>query len=180
MFQSLRQNSQIFIFHKDIPSLEIGYVNQVSLPKPKYAVPQMLVGQQQEMVVDLVVKVNGALINYNSLPATLDIADSFTNGDNIVIADSKEAINSEISAYKQKNQDLLNNTETYQKIVTDCDKILQDLNPEYAQKQQQQTEINVLKDQMSDMSKNLATLTSMIERLTKEKNHEQNVGNKRV
>lgn len=132
------------------------------------------------MVVDLVVKVNGALINYNSLPATLDIADSFTNGDNIVIADSKEAINSEISAYKQKNQDLLNNTETYQKIVTDCDKILQDLNPEYAQKQQQQTEINVLKDQMSDMSKNLATLTSMIERLTKEKNHEQNVGNKRV
>lgn len=132
------------------------------------------------MVVDLVVKVNGSLMNYNSLPATLDIADSFSNGDNIVIADSKEAINSEISAYKQKNQELLNNIDKYKQTVVDCDKILQDLNPEYAQKQQQQTEINVLKTQMTDMSKNLATLTSMIEKLTKEKNHEQNVGNKRV
>jgi uncharacterized protein YlzI (FlbEa/FlbD family) len=65
------------------------------------------------MVVDLVVKVNGTLMNYNSLPATLDIADSVSNGDNIVIADSKEAINSEISAYKQKNQELLNNIDKY-------------------------------------------------------------------
>lgn len=168
MFQSLRQNSQIFIFHKDQPTLEIGYITTVSLPKPKYAVPPAF-GQQQDLVVDITAKVNGAIINYNGLPANLDIADSFSNGETISIADNREAMNAEIIACKQKSIDIINSMETHKKLVENCDKILQDLNPEYAEKQQQQSEINSLKSQMGEMSKNLASLTSMIEKLTQEK-----------
>ena len=37
--------------------MEMGYVTQVSQPKPKYGLPPTF-GQQQEMVVDLTAKVN--------------------------------------------------------------------------------------------------------------------------
>lgn len=167
MFQSLRQNSQIYIFHKDIPSLEVGYVTSVSIPRPKYAVPPSF-GQQQEMVVDIVAKLNGNTVNYNGLPANSDIADSFSNGEGLSLSDNREAMNAEILACKQKSIDIVNSVDNHKKMISDYDKILQDLNPEYAEKQQQQSEINSLKSQMTDMNKSLATLTSMIQKLTKE------------
>ena len=57
--------------------MEMGYVTQVSQPKPKYGLPPTF-GQQQEMVVDLTAKVNGIITNYNMLPAQSDIADTYT------------------------------------------------------------------------------------------------------
>jgi hypothetical protein len=59
MFQSLRANSQLFILHKDRQSyIETGSVISVTAPVPKFPIPQNY-GQPQEMVVDVVVKVNG-------------------------------------------------------------------------------------------------------------------------
>lgn len=147
--------------------LEIGYINSISQPKPKYQVPPTF-GQPQDMVIDITVKINGSLVNYNNLPANLDTADSYSNGDSIFISDNREAMNAEILAYKQKSIDIINSVDNHQRMITQYDQILQDLNPEYAEKQQQQSEINTLKLQMTDMNKNLATLTQMIEKLSKE------------
>ena len=158
MFQSLRPNNQIFILHKDKPLLEVGSVVSVSMPTPKYPVPPVF-GQTQEMVVDIVVKVNNQDITYQKLPANLEIADFGTNG--IVISDNKLAMNSEIMSLKQKSVDAINNVNFHQQVVTTCDKILSDLNPEFAEKQQQQAEINELKTQVNDLTKNIADLVQM-------------------
>lgn len=132
------------------------------------------------MVVDLTVKVNNQIVNYNSLPAALDIADSFSNGEQIVITDSREAMNAEILSFKQKSVDALNSIDFHKKVITDCDGILNSLNPEYAEKKQQQDEISTLKNQMSEVSQSLAALTEMMKTLTgKENSNEQNVGNQR-
>ena len=168
MFQSLRTNSPVYIFHKtDNPYLEIGSVSSVSLPKPKYAVPATF-NSNQDMVVDIVVKINSNLNNYNSLPATLDIADSNSNGENIVIASNKEAMNAEILSLKQKSVDELNRKEFNENIVKNCDKILSDLNPEFAEKQAQKAEIDSLKLQMQEMSKNMQSLIEMNKSLMKQ------------
>lgn len=169
MFQNLRQNSQLYIFHKgDKPYLETGYVTSVSPAKPKYGLPPTF-GQTQDMVVDVIAKVNGVVVNYNMLPANLDLADTFSNNENIVITDNKEAMNSEILALKQKSVDMLNSMDYHKGMITSCDSILNDLNPEYAEKQQQQTEINILKTQMNDVSAALSSLTQMIKELKEEK-----------
>lgn len=169
MFQNLRQNSQLYIFHKgDKPYLETGYVTSVSPAKPKYGLPPTF-GQTQDMVVDVIAKVNGIVVNYNMLPANLDLADTFSNNENIVITDNKEAMNSEILALKQKSVDMLNSMDYHKGMITSCDSILNDLNPEYAEKQQQQTEINILKTQMNDVSAALSSLTQMIKELKEEK-----------
>lgn len=168
MFQSLRQNSLIYIFHKiDNPYLEIGTISTISLPKPKYAVPATF-NSTQEMCVDIVVKINNNVVNYNNLPATLDIADSTSNGDNIVITSSKEAMNAEILSLKQKSIDELNRKEYNENIVRNCDKILADLNPEFAEKQAQKAEIDSLKLQMQEMSKNMQSLIELNKQLMKQ------------
>lgn len=158
MFQSLRTNSSIYIFHKgQEPYMEIGYVSSISTPRAKYQVPTVF-GQSQEMVVDLIVKIGDRVVNFSSLPAQLDIADSSSNGENIVISGSKEAMNSEILSLKQKSIDILNSCEFHKCFIANCDKILSDLNPEFAEKQAQRSEINDLKQQICSLSENLNKL----------------------
>ena len=173
MFQSVRPNSPIYVLHKgDNPRLETGYVVNQPIPKPKYQMPRTF-GQPQEMIVDLVVKLNDTSINLNAIPANLDIADSYSNGENIVISDSREAMNSEIISLKQKSVDLLNSVNYHQSLIEQYDKLLSDFNPEVAEKQAQQQEIAQLRNQMNEMSKNMALL---IEQL-KHKDNNANVGN---
>lgn len=126
------------------------------------------------MVVDITAKVNGQTINYTGLPAQSDIADTISNGDSIVISDSKEAMNAEILSLKQKSLDVINSVDFHRNLANSCDKILSDLNPEFAEKQAQREEIDSLKAQMSEMSKNIGDLMEanrrLIEQLSKKEN----------
>jgi hypothetical protein len=121
------------------------------MPKPKYPVPPNFT-QPQEMVVDITVKIGDRIVNYNGLPAHLDIADSYSNGESIVISDSREAMNSEILSFKQKSIDAINSVDTHKSIINECDLIISNLNPEYAEKKQQQDEMLSLKAQMAEMA----------------------------
>ena len=87
------------------------------------------------MIVDLVVKLNDISLNLNSIPANLDIADSYSNGESVVISDSREAMNSEIISLKQKSIDVINSIKYHQSLVSQYDKLLSDFNPEVAEKQ---------------------------------------------
>lgn len=150
MFQNLRQGNQIYILHKDNkPTLETGSVVSVSLPMPKYQVPPVF--GQQEMVVDIVAKVNNADTTFQKLPASADIADFGSSG--IVISASREAMNAEVVSLKNKSIDAINSVDYHKGVIDGCDIILSGLNPEYAERQQQQAEINDLKAQMAELIK---------------------------
>lgn len=175
MFQSVRPNSPIYVLHKgDNPRLETGYVVNQPIPKPKYQMPHTF-GQPQEMVVDLVIKLNDFTVNMNSIPAQLDIADSYSNGENLVISDSREAMNSEILSLKQKSIDVINSKPYHESLVVSYDKLLSDFNPEMAEKQAQQQEISELRAQMNEMSKNMALLIEQLKHKGGKTN--ENVGN---
>ena len=164
MFQSLRQNSPIYIFHKGAnPLLEVGTVTNVPIPRTKYpSIPNF--GQPQEMILDLTVKVGDRVVNYNGLPATAEIADSSLNGDSVVVSDSRSAMNAEIFSYKQRSIDILNSVDQHKSIIAGCDNILNDLNPEYAQKQQQDAKLTSLEEQMATMTKNMQKLIEQLNR----------------
>lgn len=151
MFQNLRSGNQVFILHKDgHPSMEIGSIVSVSMPMPKYQVPPVF-GQAQEMVVDLVVKVNNVDTTYQKLPATADIADFGVSG--VVISTSRDAMNAEVMSLKNKSIDAINSVDFHKDVIEGCDVILAGLNPEFAERQQQQAEINDLKAQMAELIK---------------------------
>ena len=135
MFQSLRPNSPIYILHKgDNPSFETGVVTNVTPPRSKYGVANNF-APPQDLIVDIVAKVNEAIVNYNGLPANLDIADSFIGGDPIVISDNRDAINSEVMNLKKKSQDILDSVDYNRNLISEYEKILCSINPEIAEKQ---------------------------------------------
>lgn len=171
MFQSLRPNSQVYIFYKgDNPRLEKGFVVNSPIVRPKYTVPANF-GQSSEKVVDLTIKIAGQNCNFSGLPAELDIADSYSNGESIVVSDNKEAMNAEILSLKQKSIDIVNSIEFHKSLITNCDTILTDLNPEFAEKKARDDEIKQLKDQMNDLTAQMSDLMaanrSLIEKLNK-------------
>ena len=148
MFQSLRPNNQIFILHKDKPSLDVGSVISVSVPTPKYPVQPMF-GQPQELVVDIVAKVNNQDVTYQKIPANLDVADFGNNS--IVLSDNKEAMNSEIMCLKQRSLDIINSVDYHNNVITECDKLLNSLNPDLAEKQAQNDKIQKLEQQLEKL-----------------------------
>lgn len=159
MFSNLRQNSQIYILHKDTtPYIEIGSVVSVSQPVPKFPVTNFM--NPQELIVDIVVKVNDNNITFQKLPANLDIADQGISTGAIVITTSKEAMNSEVDSLRQKSLGIINSIDYHRKVIENCEVLLQQLNPEFAEKQAQQKDISMLKEQMEEMSK---TMTSLME-----------------
>lgn len=166
MFQNLRLNSAVYILHKDaVPYIEQGSLVSVSSPKPKYP-SSPAIGQfpQMEMVVDLVVSVNGNNMNLQGLPAGLEIADFGHNG-NIVVSSSKEAINNEISLMRQRSAEIIGSVDFHRNVISACEKMLSELNPEVAEKQRQEQEISTLKGQMQRISENMNSLMEMNRKL---------------
>lgn len=160
MFSNLRTNSQVYILHKESsPYVDVGTVVSVSQPVPKFPMNNFM--NQQELVVDVTVKINDSTVTLQKLPANLDIADQGING-NMVITTSREAMNAEVDALRQKSLGILNSVEYHQKIVQDCEVLLQRLNPEFAEQRQQKQEIDTLKAQMSEMMSSMKELMAQL------------------
>ena len=144
-FQNLRNNHQIYILHKDtVPTLEIGKVTFVSAPIPKYGNTSMY----NDLVLDITADVDGKSTNFQKLPANGEIADF---GNNVVVATSKEAMNSELVSMKQRSLDIINSVEQHKSIISGCDEILQMLNPEIAEKQRQEQENKQLREEINSL-----------------------------
>ena len=144
-FQNLRNNHQIYILRKDAtPILETGKVTHVSIPVPKYGTNSMY----NDLILDITVEIEGKTANFQKLPANSDIADF---GNNVVIAVSKEAMNSEVLSMKQRSLDILNSLEQHQSIISGCDEILKILNPEIAEKQRQEQENKALREEINSL-----------------------------
>ena len=88
-----------------------------------------------DLVLDITAEIDGKATSFQKLPANSEIADF---GNNVVIAVSKEAMNSEVMSMKQRSVDILNSIEQHRSIIDGCDEILQVLNPEIAEKQRQE------------------------------------------
>lgn len=87
----------------------------------------------QELVVDVVVSINGNNVTLQKLPANLDIAEQGTPEGGLVITTSREAMNSEVDAIRQKSLSIINSVDSHKKRVQDCEILLQSLNPEFAE-----------------------------------------------
>lgn len=169
MFQSLRNNQQFYILTKGItPRLDVGTVTAVSAPQMKFpSMPQGL-GSQPEYVVDVTVTVNGATQQYQRLPANKEIADFGDGFGNIVVSTSRDAMNNEIATLRNRSEDHIKRVDEEKQKIIAYESILQQLNPEYAEKQKQEAEIMSLKNQVAAMAQSNANLEQMMSQLLSE------------
>ena len=72
-----------------------------------------------DLVLDVTADIDGKSTNFQKLPANSEIADF---GNNIVVAVSKDAMNSEVTSLKQRSMDILNSIEQHENIIKDVTK----------------------------------------------------------
>lgn len=163
MFSSARVNQTIYILYKDsVPRIEIGNITQVTQPVYKFpTAPQF--GQMQEQVVDIYANVGGAQRQFQQLPANKESADFGTG--NVFVTVNRDAMNAEISNLKNESVSIINRVEEERQKIVKYDEMLMQLNPEFAEKQRQEQEINSLKSQMATMASDNAEMKNMIARL---------------
>ena len=130
MFGQLRINNPLFVLDKQgSPSLEIGTVVSVTAPMPQLS----SIGQPTMYTVDVTARINDKTVTYQKLPANMDVADFAGNG-NVVVACSRESMNSELQAMRQRSVDVVKSVDYHNGMIQAIDKIIQDLNPEEAEK----------------------------------------------
>lgn len=169
MFQSLRNNQQFYILTKGVnPRLDVGLVTAVTAPQMKFPTMPQGLGSQPEYVVDVTVTVNGATQQYQRLPANKEIADFGDGFGNIVVATSRDAMNNEIATLRNRSEEHIKRVDEEKQKIIAYETILQQLNPEYAEKQKQEAEIINLKNQVAAMAQSNANLEQMMTQLLSE------------
>ena len=162
MFSALRSGSPFYILEKaNEPKLKIGSVVSVSQPTPKYSnsfVPNQQFG---DMVVDIVVKVADEEFKFEKLPSNLSIANFGQSG--VVVSESKEAMNTEVEGMFRASKQILDSIPYHEKVLSECDVILRELNPQFAKEKEQEEKIASLEVKVGGMEGKLDQIANMLQ-----------------
>lgn len=160
MFSSLRPGATLYILDKSgEPDVKIGYVENVTQPRPMYKTynPAVSFGTNMQTVVDIAVKVNNERKDIVGVPSNETV---HSYGD-YVVSETREAMISEIDAMLQNSKNIIESVDQHKRIITACEDILKKLNPVYAKEQQRDSAIEDLTNQVNSMQTVLNRLESL-------------------
>lgn len=160
MFQANRQGNLFYILEKgDELKLRIGQVVSVSNPQPKYgsqfSVPAF---GQSEMTVDVRVKVDDETMDFKQLSANASIS----NSGNVVVSDSKEAMSAEVEGLLRTSRQIIESVPYHEKVITSCDVMLRELNPQFAKEKEQEEKIGMLEERMGNIDDKLNKMFDLL------------------
>lgn len=162
MFQGLRTNSLFYVLDKgENPTLRIGQVVSVSNPQPKF--PSYTPGQfnpQMETTVDVKVKLGEEEADFKQLPSNGQIA----NTGNMVVSESKEAMCAEVDAMLRQSKAILESVDFHKRVVSSCEGMLLQLNPQIAKEKEQAEKISKLEGKVSGMEGKLDRMMGLLEK----------------
>lgn len=160
MFQGLRQGGIFYILEKgEELNLKIGQVVSVSNPQPKYnqfGAPNY--GAQPENFVDVKVKVGEETLEFKQLNANMNIA----NSGNVVVSDSKEAMSAEVEGLLRTSRQIIESVPYHEKVITSCDVMLRELNPQFAKEKEQEEKIGMLEERMGNIDDKLNKMFDLL------------------
>ncbi len=160
MFSTLRKGASIYILDRtDKPEVKIGYVDNVTLPRPMYPTynPAVSLGTNMQRVVDITVRVDDEKKEF-CVPADLSI---HTYG-NYTLSENKEAMISEVDALVKDKEDIINNVPAMKEEVSALKEILKVLNPVYAKEEERDTAIESLTQQVDGIHSALERLETLL------------------
>lgn len=156
-FNSITNGNPFYILRKgERPLLEVGVVKSKSQPRAQYPTqtPNIGIGMQIQQVVDIVATINGKDETFSNLPINVEIAqkgnDTFTG--------SREAMLQAVDAMLQTSKKAIEQVPYHKSVISESEKMLEVLNPQYAENKQNARVIQTLKEKQAAQEQQLAEL----------------------
>lgn len=162
MFSTLRKGSSIYILDRTgTPEVKLGYIENVSIPRPMYPTfnPSVSLGTNMQTVVDLTVRIDNENKEF-CVPSSLSI---HTYGD-YTLSETKEAMISEVDSLYQNNKDVVDSVPKRQSDMSAYKDILKKLNPVYAKEEERDTRITELSERMDNIQSYLEKIEDLLKR----------------
>jgi hypothetical protein len=163
-FASIAVGSPFYILRRaDKPTLEVGVVKSKS-DKPPYqqnaAVPMAFgnMGNQTQQT-SIIVDVNGKEVQVPDVPNNIEIA---SDKDGCMYSGSREAMLQAVDGMIQTSKKALEQVEYHKSVLTEGEKMLETLNPQYAEGKQQARTIKQLEERQAATDKKLDDILTAI------------------
>lgn len=165
-FNSLGNGNPFYILRKgEKPILEVGVVKSKTQPRAKFPTqtPNIMAGVQMQQVIDLVATVNGKDETFSEIPVNVEIA---ARG-NDTFSGSREAMLQAVDAMLQTSKKAIEQVPYHKSVISESEKMLEVLNPQYAENKQNARVIQSLQEKQKAQEQQLYELkaqnTEMLE-----------------
>lgn len=148
MFQNLTQGSIITILYKNVPRVVDGRIISVNTHMPQFN-PQQPMAMMNGPVTDISVQAGNDTIPFAGLPASGVVANFPDKG--LFIATDRSAIVREVESMAAASKQVLESVPAHQKMVSDCEALLIDLNPERKKEALQTQEMSAMRDEIAEL-----------------------------
>lgn len=162
--QNLGIGSPFYVLRKgEKPVLETGVVKTKSQPRAKFQTqtPNIMQGMQMQQVVDVTVTINGKDEVFSEIPINVEIAsrgnDTFTG--------SREAMLQAVDSMLQTSKKAIEQVPYHKSVIAESEKMLEVLNPQYAENKKQARTISDLERRQADTDKKLDTILGILQKL---------------
>lgn len=162
MFSTLRKGQSIYILDRtSSPEVKLGYIENVSMPRPMYPTynPQVSLGTNMQTVVDIKTRIDDETKEF-VVPSNLSV---HTYG-SYTISENKEAMISEVDSLLQDVTTKIDNMDKYKEDAEVYKRILKDLNPVYAKEQERDEAISELNARMDNIQDVISRLDTFLRR----------------
>lgn len=163
-FSSLGNGNPFYVLRKgEKPILEVGVVKSKTQPRAKWPTqnPNVMAGLQVQQVIDVVATINGKDETFSEIPINVEIAqrgnDTFTG--------SREAMLQAVDSMLQTSKKAIEQIAYHKVVISETEKMLEVLNPQYAENKKQARTISDLERRQADTDKKLDTILTILQKL---------------
>ncbi len=165
-FNSLGNGSPFYVLNKDgKPTLRVGAVKSKTAPTAKYqqGTNAFNAGANLQQVVSITATLDGKDEVFSDIPVNVEVAKI---GENVIFSGSQTAMAAVVESLIQQSKKALEMTEYHKSMIAEGDKILETLNPKYADEKRQARAINDLEKRFSKLETDNAQILTMLKKLT--------------
>jgi hypothetical protein len=87
---------------------------------------------------------------------------NIANSGNVVVSDSKEAMSMEVESLLRSSRQILDSIPYHERVITSCDGMLRDLNPQFAKEKEQEEKIDALELKMGGIETTLNEMMGLL------------------
>ena len=163
-FSSLGNGNPFYVLRKgEKPILEVGVVKSKTQPRAKWPTqnPNVMAGLQVQQVIDVFATINGKDETFSEIPINVEIAqrgnDTFTG--------SREAMLQAVDSMLQTSKMAIEQIPYHKVVISETEKMLEVLNPQYAENKKQARTISDLERRQADTDKKLDTILTILQKL---------------